>query len=203
MKRAYYIIPIISVAIVTIVIVGVNAYLVTLSINPSVIDGNQITQVTEPLRDKETILRMKPCDDLFPGQEPVQTGSLTVFILPYTKSMDACDIKNTIESMVGMKVIDGRNYGASVKGQYDLDGNIVTSPDKVRFVIDPSLKKPDGSSIDVKDLDEEFLFGNAITVGGISFKDGSSVGTTIVVVDTYYEDIIKAKMDDIRSALLG
>ncbi len=203
MKRAYYIIPIISVAIVTIVIVGVNAYLVTLSINPSVIDGNQITQVTEPLRDKETILRMKPCDDLFPGQEPVQTGSLTVFILPYTKSMDACDIKNTIESMVGIKVIDGRNYGASVKGQYDLDGNIVTSPDKVRFVIDPSLKKPDGSSIDVKDLDEEFLFGNAITVGGISFKDGSSVGTTIVVVDTYYEDIIKAKMDDIRSALLG
>ncbi len=203
MKRAYYIIPIISVAIVTIVIVGVNAYLVTLSINPSVIDGNQITQVTEPLRDKETISRMKPCDDLFPGQEPVQTGSLTVFILPYTKSMDACDIKNTIESMVGMKVIDGRNYGASVKGQYDIDGNIVTSPDKVRFVIDPSLKKPDGSSIDVKDLDEEFLFGNAVTMGGVSFKDGSGIGATIVVVDTYYEDMIKAKMDDIRSALLG
>ena len=203
MKRAYYIIPIISVAIVTIVIAGVNAYLVTLSINPSVIDGNQITQATEPLRDKETIRRMKPCDDLFPGQEPVQTGSLTVFILPYTKSMDACDIMNTIESMVGMKVIDGRNYGASVKGQYDLDGNIVTSPDKVRFVIDPSLKKPDGSSIDVKDIDEEFLFGNAITGGGVSFKDGSGIGTTIVVVDTYYEDMIKAKMDDIRSALLG
>jgi len=86
--------------------------------------------------------------------------------------MDACDIMNTLESMVGMKVIDGRNYGASVKGQYDLDGNIVTSPDKVRFVIDPSLTKPDGSSIDVKDLDEEFLFGNAITVGGVSFKAG-------------------------------
>ncbi len=202
MKRAYYIIPIISIVIVTIVIAGVNAYLVTLSINPSVIDGNQITQATEPLRDKETIRRMKPCDDLFPGQEPVQTGSLTVFILPYTKSMDACDVTNAIESIVGMKVIDGRNYGASVKGQYDLDGNIVTPPDKVRFVIDPSLKKPDGSSIDVKDL-EEFLFGNAITGGGVSFKDGSGIGATIVVVDTYYEDMIKAKMDDIRSALLG
>ncbi len=203
MKRAYYIIPIISVAIVTIVIAGVNAYLVTLSINPSVIDYNQITQVTDPLREKEMIRRMKPCNELFPGQAPVQTGSLTVFILPYTKSMDACDIMNTLESMVGMKVIDGRNYGASVKGQYDLDGNIVTSPDKVRFVIDPSLKKPDGSSIDVKDLDEEFLFGNAITVGGVSLNDGSSIGATIIVVDTYYEDMIKAKMDDIRSSLLG
>jgi len=202
MKR-FYIILIISVAIVSMVIVGVNAYLVTLNIKPSTTGNDQIIQATDTIRDKEMISRMKPCDELFPDQQPVQTGSLTVFILPYTKNMDACDVKNAIESIVGMKVIDGRNYGASVKGQYDLDGNIVTSPDKVRFVIDPSLKKPDGSSIDVKDIDEEFLFGNAITGGGVSFKDGSGIGTTIVVVDTYYEDMIKAKMDDIRSALLG
>ncbi|GBC74465.1 hypothetical protein HRbin05_00506 [archaeon HR05] len=51
-------------------------------------------------------------------------------------------------------------------------------------------------------IDKEFLFGNNLTVGGVGLKDGSGVGATILVVDSYYEDAVKAKLDDIRAVLM-
>ncbi|MEM0364470.1 MAG: hypothetical protein QXS25_02740 [Candidatus Nitrosocaldus sp.] len=198
MRRTYYMISAISVVVIA-GIIGANAYLTSISSNLS-------TDITlddyERIKEYEKIRREKPCIGPFDSDKPIQTGRLTVFILPYTK-MDACDAMNAIESIVGMRLRDDAMSGASLKGQYDNNGNTLAPADTINFVIDPTLKKADGSPLTVDDLDEEFLFGNNLTVGGVGLKDGSGVGATILVVDSYYEDAVKAKLDDIRAVLIG
>ncbi|MCS7141293.1 MAG: hypothetical protein NZ888_03810 [Candidatus Nitrosocaldus sp.] len=202
MKRGYYYYIIPAVAAVAIVgVVGINAYLANVSIGSDQ-PAQPVLDDYLRMKEYEKIRRAGPCIGPFDSDKPVQTGRLTVFILPYTK-MDACDAMNAIESIVGMRLRDDHRSGASLKGQYDNYGNILAPASTVNFVIDPTLKKPDGSPVRVEDLDEEFLFGNNLTVGGVGFKDGSGVGATILVVDSHYEDAIKAKLDDIRVALTG
>ncbi|MCS6768060.1 MAG: hypothetical protein RMJ59_07125 [Candidatus Nitrosocaldus sp.] len=188
MKRGYYyIIPAVAAVVIAGIVAGVNAYLNA--------DDERLMERIQ--RDRSYGANID-----YTGSEPVRTGNLTVFILPYTK-MDAGSAMSAIESIVGMRLRDDHRSGASLKGQYDNYGNILAPSSTVRFVIDPTLKKPDGSPVRVEDLDEEFLFGNNLTVGGVGFKDGSGVGATILVVDSHYEDAIKAKLDDIRVALTG
>ncbi|MEM4285352.1 MAG: hypothetical protein QW684_04000 [Candidatus Nitrosocaldus sp.] len=190
MRRTYYMISAIAAVVVAaIVIVGVSAYNTYISTDKLLMEKIQ--------RDRSYGANME-----YTGSEPVQTGRLTVFILPYTK-MDAGSALSAIESIVGMRLRDDAMSGASLKGQYDNNGNTLAPADTINFVIDPTLKKADGSPLTVDDLDEEFLFGNNLTVGGVGLKDGSGVGATILVVDSYYEDAVKAKLDDIRAVLIG
>jgi len=190
MRRTYYMISAIAAVVVAaIVIVGVSAYNTYISTDKLLMEKIQ--------RDRSYGANME-----YTGPEPVQTGRLTVFILPYTK-MDAGSALSAIESIVGMRLRDDAMSGASLKGQYDNNGNTLAPADTINFVIDPTLKKADGSPLTVDDLDEEFLFGNNLTVGGVGLKDGSGVGATILVVDSYYEDAVKAKLDDIRAVLIG
>lgn len=189
MRRYYYIIPAIIVVIAIAAIVGIRAF-------------NDYPSVDERLMEKIQRESSYGANLTYTGPEPVQSGRLTVFILPYTK-MDAGSALNAIESIVGMRLRDDARSGASLKGQYDNDGNILAPADTIRFVIDPTIKKADGSPLTVDDLDKEFLFGNNVTVGGVGLKDGSGVGATILVVDSYYEDAVKAKLDDIRAVLMG
>lgn len=135
----------------------------------------------------------------------VQTGSLTVYILPYPTKMDvdAGNIHESLVAIVGQEFVDGRNLGASKLGQYDNDGNTLSTGDRIKFVIHPDVKKNDGTPLTADDISENMLFGNAVTIGGILLKDDSTIDATIIVADQHYNSLLESKMSEMKTKLSG
>jgi len=135
----------------------------------------------------------------------VQTGSLTVYILPYpTKvNIDAGEIHESLVAIVGQEFTDKSNPGASKLGQYDNEGKTLSSSDKIKFVIHPDVKKNDGKTLTADDISENMLFGNGVTAGGILLKDDSTVDATILVADQHYDSLLESKMSQMKTKLSG
>jgi len=132
------------------------------------------------------------------------TGNLTVYMFHVDlQKHDSTQVIGKVLDVIGY--IDAAHYtdlGASVRGQYNIEGETKKPAESVKFYIDNAVVKPDGSPITRADIGEYYLFGNGISCCGFILKDGTDVGNAVIIVtDWAYDGYMMEKMDDLKKSL--
>ncbi len=133
-----------------------------------------------------------------------------VYIFPTNmeRSMTANDLdwELGITAGVTFAYAYGDGFGASKLGIYDMNGKIIV-PNGTDFYISPDLRKPDGSPMEVEDLDDQQKFGNSVMVGDILLKPKGMgqikeviSAITFVVAEPDIQEV-DAKLDLVRASI--
>lgn len=123
-----------------------------------------------------------------------------IFNRDTSKFQWAGDMESRVSAAIGVNTVNDRNVGASKAGIYDASDRFV-STGSVQFVIDPSVKKGDGTPLTVADIPNDMAFGNGVTVGGIQLASGEIVPTIHFVFSSTDGAAAAANLDKIRQVL--
>lgn len=190
-------------------------------------DAPSLPSVNEASNDKQQSGETSASEPIQSGGQ--LTGNLSVYLLPLPSGhLDSASIVENINARMLPNISASHYYptlGASREGQYadetillteenitdDLVadgfkvGDIVSmtvikkSAETVKFHIHPSVKKPDGSSVNLSDIRADWSFGNGVSCCGLSLRDGTDVRALVIVVDQAFDSIVVEKFPAIAT----
>jgi len=136
--------------------------------------------------------------------------NLTVYIFPGNFEWDEERLRNPnflspaeeLEDLIGQPIFDSTPFGASMKGQYNLEGSIVGGLETIRIVLHPDLKWPNGTQITVEEIEANMQFGNGMTSGSLILKD-QNIGASWIVINQKYDPFVEPRLGDVYSFLFG
>ena len=128
---------------------------------------------------------------------------MAVFIFPIdvikliSGQLDAGIVEKKVKALGIKPKNDDHTYREAKNGVYKLTGNTEVREDDPIIVVDPDL----GFTPD--DIPDWWSFGNGITIGAITLKDGRTVPCGWIVVDHAEKDKIKKVKDKLKRIFMG